>query len=111
MARNMGKMIKTWEMWELWVASRVASSSQRSDILPVNMYPGHFSSTPRKIWGYLKIWEFHSFSTAKKKETCIELEILQEIVVNYTIAIFLGVAIYVFNHPEVDRLLNFRTTI
>ena len=30
------------------------------------------------------------FSTAKKKETCIEFEILQEIVVNYTIAIFLG---------------------
>ena len=35
------------------------------------------------------------FSTTKKKETCIEFEILQEIVVNYTIAIFLGVTIYV----------------
>ena len=51
------------------------------------------------------------FSTAKKKETCIEFEILQEIVVNYTIAIFFVFTIYVFNHPEVDRLLNFRTTI
>ena len=52
------------------------------------------------------------FSTAKKKETCIEFEILQEIVVNYTIAIFLGgYNICVFNYPEVDRLLNFRTTI
>ena len=71
MARNMGKMIKAWEMWELWVASRVASSSQRSDILPVKMYPGHFSSTlPKKDMGLSQNLgvSFHVFNCQKERD-------------------------------------------
>ena len=47
-------------------------------------------------------------ATAKKKEKCIEFDILQH-VVNYTMAIFSGVAIYIYmyNHPEVDRMYDF----